>query len=645
MSKNTHNKALISSKIHFNKNHNSIPGNIFLILIFLFSMFHVQESTAQVKIIVEKTPANTPPNAPLYITGNFNNWNPGDEKYRLLPQKDGTYSILLDEEVSPLQFKFTRGNWQTTEGSLGGKSILNRTIPNKKGNTGVHSVEISGWEDLPIIGSYTFVVEKIPDNTPHDASLYIAGNFNDWNPADPSYKLTLQADSSYKITFKAASDTLYYKFTRGSWPSVEGRANGRTVVNRVLVRNSPEPLLIKTKVSAWEDLTSGTTSVYTILLLMAAAQGLFLLFTISGLPNKNKKANALLSILIVVISLSLIGRLAYYESALFNFQPKILLLSDFALFLFCPLFYLYMQNLLTIQLDKDYRKWIHFVPAILHLVLYIPLLLVNNKDFILHIIDQKYSNLFAAIGVAALIFNTFYCFKCHRLLQQYQQQLENTHSYEENLTYLSTFIRFISVILAIWAFSFLIYFVGFLADFNPHWINETTVDFLWIVFSITTYFFGYYAITRPEIFTLLPTEEAMGPEKEKQVSIPDESFVKLKNELSQLMTTQKPYLNPKLSLQELSDLMESNVHTISRLINEGYDKNFYDLINEYRIEEFKERVWAGNLKHHTFLAIALEVGFSSKTTFYRAFKKSTGTTPKEYFSLPGNASSGLEGVR
>jgi AraC-like DNA-binding protein len=98
------------------------------------------------------------------------------------------------------------------------------------------------------------------------------------------------------------------------------------------------------------------------------------------------------------------------------------------------------------------------------------------------------------------------------------------------------------------------------------------------------------------------------------------------------MKKQRPYLNPKLALQDLADMMNVNLHTLSWIINDGYNKNFFDFVNDYRIEEFKRLAATEQYKNYTFLAIAMEVGFSSKTTFNRAFKKYTGKTPREFFS-------------
>jgi len=72
-------------------------------------------------------------------------------------------------------------------------------------------------------------------------------------------------------------------------------------------------------------------------------------------------------------------------------------------------------------------------------------------------------------------------------------------------------------------------------------------------------------------------------------------------------------------------------HLLSKVINEVYEKNFFDFINEYRIDEFKQRFEDPRNRHYTMLAIAFEVGFNSKTAFNRSFKKMTHQTPREYF--------------
>jgi AraC-like DNA-binding protein len=105
----------------------------------------------------------------------------------------------------------------------------------------------------------------------------------------------------------------------------------------------------------------------------------------------------------------------------------------------------------------------------------------------------------------------------------------------------------------------------------------------------------------------------------------------IKERLSLLMDQDKPYLNPKLTLSELADLADTNPHELSRAINQGFEMNFNDFVNTYRVEAFKQRVVEPQYQNHTFLAVAMMVGFNSKTAFNRSYKKLTGETPREYF--------------
>ena len=87
-----------------------------------------------------------------------------------------------------------------------------------------------------------------------------------------------------------------------------------------------------------------------------------------------------------------------------------------------------------------------------------------------------------------------------------------------------------------------------------------------------------------------------------------------------------------LSLKELAGMVNTSLHSLSRVINEGYQMNFNDFINSYRIAEFKRLVKEEKYKNHTLLAIAFIVGFSSKSAFNRSFKKLENCTPREYLN-------------
>ncbi|NEU70403.1 helix-turn-helix domain-containing protein [Spirosoma agri] len=93
------------------------------------------------------------------------------------------------------------------------------------------------------------------------------------------------------------------------------------------------------------------------------------------------------------------------------------------------------------------------------------------------------------------------------------------------------------------------------------------------------------------------------------------------------------YKDPDLSLAALAKYIGESPNVVSRIINNGFNQSFNELINAYRIEEVKRRMAAGDADRVTILGIALEAGFASKTTFNRVFKETTGYTPKEYVKM------------
>ena len=103
----------------------------------------------------------------------------------------------------------------------------------------------------------TINVSNIPSNTPSNADIYIASNFNGWNPGDSNYMLTNNGNGTYQITFNPSVGTLEYKFTRGNWSSVEGNAQGNTIPNRTLSFSGSKQT-INVSILSWEDQGSGT---------------------------------------------------------------------------------------------------------------------------------------------------------------------------------------------------------------------------------------------------------------------------------------------------------------------------------------------------------------------------------------------------
>ena len=100
--------------------------------------------------------------------------------------------------------------------------------------------------------------------------------------------------------------------------------------------------------------------------------------------------------------------------------------------------------------------------------------------------------------------------------------------------------------------------------------------------------------------------------------------------LQKIMEDQQPYLDFKLGLVDLAELLSISSNQLSSLLNDVIGKSFYDYINEFRVEEVKKRLLDPKHQNKTILSIAWECGFNSKSAFNRIFKLNTGLTPSEY---------------
>jgi AraC-like DNA-binding protein len=118
--------------------------------------------------------------------------------------------------------------------------------------------------------------------------------------------------------------------------------------------------------------------------------------------------------------------------------------------------------------------------------------------------------------------------------------------------------------------------------------------------------------------------------KYEKSRISPEQAEKYLKKLLHFMETEKPYLDPNISLHGLSENLMIPDHYMSQIINTKLKLNFYDFINNYRIEEAKRIFTNSKQEHLTVLEVAYEVGFNSKSAFNRAFKKTTHVTPSEF---------------
>lgn len=205
----------------------------------------------EVTIILQKVPAQTPPDDKIYLAGNFNNWNPGREKFRFQNYKDGQYILNIPRENHSMEFKVTRGNRNTFEVDNFGSDIPNRNYRYSEYDT--LYIEVVNWKDKPIFKQdrVTIVVDKLPENTPPSSRLYITGTFNDWNPGDRDMVFKKLPNGKPYITLPLNEKYIEYKITRGGWNSCEVNQEGWEIPNRGLTLGFADTVYIS--IERWQD--------------------------------------------------------------------------------------------------------------------------------------------------------------------------------------------------------------------------------------------------------------------------------------------------------------------------------------------------------------------------------------------------------
>jgi AraC-like DNA-binding protein len=150
-----------------------------------------------------------------------------------------------------------------------------------------------------------------------------------------------------------------------------------------------------------------------------------------------------------------------------------------------------------------------------------------------------------------------------------------------------------------------------------------------LITSVLIFVIGYASLRNPVILFELNEKENL---KYSWSEIDSDKMYQIKSSLEKIMSESKPFFNSELRLPELAKLINITPQILSQIINTQFGQNFYDYINTYRVNEAKILLLDKKYDNKTILSIAYDVGFSSKATFNRAFKKQTGLTPTEYKS-------------
>ncbi|MEL7370639.1 MAG: helix-turn-helix domain-containing protein, partial [Myxococcota bacterium] len=126
-------------------------------------------------------------------------------------------------------------------------------------------------------------------------------------------------------------------------------------------------------------------------------------------------------------------------------------------------------------------------------------------------------------------------------------------------------------------------------------------------------------VTRPE---------ARPAAKYKRSGLDEDEAQRLAKRVESIMREERPYVDPSFSQARLAALAGVRTEWMSQVINQQLGKSFSQFVNGYRVVDAEQKLRACRREPNT-LRIAHDVGFGSKSTFYRAFKAATGMTPRQ----------------
>lgn len=325
------------------------------------------------------------------------------------------------------------------------------------------------------------------------------------------------------------------------------------------------------------------------------------------------------------------------------------------LFLLPPVLYFYFKALLSPSIKLQKIDYFHFIPAIFYLIysfiiFFTDKILLSQYYFYEDGRDKDFSFSYQATGFISLL---IYLMLSLRIYNKYKANTYNTYSYADSiiLKWAQQFLIAFLLLLIIRALFFVI---------NPEWAKFGQKFWYYILFSILFYYVsikGYFSSIR-SITSLgaLPVKLINDTEYDP---ISDINYFNVKSfeltnlqdlenwklKIEKLMVEEQIFTNPALSTLDIAQKIETHPKKISQVVNQAFDMNFNDYINQYRANAIIEKIKKGEHSKKTLLGIAMDCGFNSKSTFNRAFRKHTSMSPKEFIQKLSNESVSNQDLR
>lgn len=376
----------------------------------------------------------------------------------------------------------------------------------------------------------------------------------------------------------------------------------------------------------------------------SAKSGLLLIFFFHGLVfcflllkkgwQHQDKASLWLSLFVFLCALYIapfmLGYAGWYSR---EFSRNIMFYVPFQqLLLIGPVIYFYTQSLLNKSFKISKKDLWHFLPALAYFGY--TLIVFVTDQLILHqyyfYADGRDMDLDLWYQVAGLVSMLVYLYLSLRYYAVYKKIAFEVVSFADSILF-NWIQRYLLALLLISLLRVLFFIL------NPEWDEFGSKFWYYLCFSILFYYITISGYTN-SVQSVIPLEAALSYQEtplhvlEKGNKEPAElvNLPEWKHKIVQIMQSDRLFENPNLTLTDVAEKLKTPPKQVSQIVNQGLQLNFNDFVNQYRTEAILEKFQHGEHRQKTLLALALECGFNSKSTFNRAFKKSTGLSPQDY---------------
>ncbi|PTT00228.1 AraC family transcriptional regulator [Pedobacter sp. HMWF019] len=377
-------------------------------------------------------------------------------------------------------------------------------------------------------------------------------------------------------------------------------------------------------------------TIFNTIILVGMLQGMIGLICWIFRPNKNSENNLLVLIILVLILLSfkiLLHTFGLWQYPGWRYFP---LAIDTTI---QPLFYLYTCSVTTQHYLFSRKKLLHFIPTMFFLchafIVYIAT--AKQEDFLLKDLIAEsffYNQLKFTEDVVAILASIIYWFLSFRRVENYRKWLFKSQS-DTGFAELSWLRNLLICTGLLIVFLFISSLTQNIMPSGRDYFVLT--QFFYIYLSITTFYLAYRIIIFPQHDQFSSIRQATSVQPAKSLAVDKTiNYRVIQQAIYRAFEVDKLFLNPQLSLKELSIAIGFPLNQVSGAINYGSNHNFRDLVNKYRIEEVKKRLADPENKRYSLTGIAFDCGFNSEASFYRIFRQQTGCSPKNYFSSKSN---------